>query len=114
MSDSCNHMLNSQKRKKKHSFIGVLLPILLRKTHQLRGVTYDVIDELRRLSLSKCFPTLCHKLIYHMILHLWSEISLFHKLIYVASFLGIRQLYSQFSIEYYHTNNFLLARYSQC
>ena len=56
----------------------VLLPILL----QRRGVTYDVIDELRRLSLSKCFPPLCHKLIYYMILHLWSEISLFHKLIY--------------------------------
>ena len=49
---------------------------------QRRGVTYDVIDELRRLSLSKCFPPLCHKLIYHMIFHLWSEISLFHKLIY--------------------------------
>ena len=59
-----------------------VLPILLRKTRQRRGVTYDVIDELRRLSLSKCFPPLCHKLIYHMILHLWSEISLFHKLIY--------------------------------
>ena len=73
-------MLNSQKRKKKTQFYRVLLPILLRKTRQRRGVTYDVIDELRRLSLSKCFPALCHKLIYHMILYLWSEISLFHKL----------------------------------
>ena len=80
-------MLNSQKRKKPQFYL-VLLPILLRKTHQRRGVTYDVIDELRRLSLSKYFPPLCHKLIYHTILHLWSEISLFHKLIYVASFLG--------------------------
>ena len=78
ISDSFYHMLNSQKRKKNT----VLLLILLRKTRQRRGVTYDVIDELRRLSLSNCFPPLCHKLIYHMILHLWSEISLFHKLIY--------------------------------
>ena len=76
-------MLNSQKRKKNtvlSSFI-TNVPILLRKTRQRRGVTYDVIDELRRLSLSKCFPPLCHKLTYHMILYLWSEISLFHKLI---------------------------------
>ena len=69
------------KNARKTQFYRVLLPILLRKTRQRRGVTYDVIDELRRLSLSKCFPPLCHKLIYHMILHLWSEISLFHKLI---------------------------------
>ena len=80
MSDSFYHMLNSQNTRKTQ-FYRVLLPILLRKTRQHRGVTYDVIDELRRLSLSKCFPPLCHKLIYHMILHLWSEISLFHKLI---------------------------------
>ena len=72
----------THKNARKTQFYWVLLPILLRKTRQRRGVTYDVIDELRRLSLSKCFPPLCHKLIYHMILHLWSEISLFHKLIY--------------------------------
>ena len=69
----------THKNARKTQFYRVLLPILLRKTRQRRGVTYDVIDELRRLSLSKYFPPLCHKLIYHMILHLWSEISLFHK-----------------------------------
>ena len=69
------------KTQEKHSSIEFFLSILLRKTRQRRGVTYDVIDELLCLSLSKCFPPLCHKLIYHMILHLWSEISLFHKLI---------------------------------
>ena len=37
----------------------VLLPIFLRKTRQRRDITYDVKDELRRLSLSKCFPALC-------------------------------------------------------
>ena len=36
----------------------VLLPTFLRKTHQRRDITYDVLDELRRLSLSKCFPVL--------------------------------------------------------
>ena len=45
------------KNARKTQFYRVLLPILLRKTRQ----------------------RLCHKLIYHMILHLWSEISLFHK-----------------------------------
>ena len=64
ISDSFYHMLNSQKCKEKHNFIEFLLPILLRKTRQRRRVSYDVIDELRRLSLSKCFPALCHKLIY--------------------------------------------------
>ena len=64
-------MLNSQKHKKKQ-FYRVLLLILLRKTRQRRGVTYDVIDELQRLSLSKCFPALCHKLIY--------EIAIFHSI----------------------------------
>ena len=61
-------MLNSQKREK----IRVFLPILLRKTRQRRDVTYDVIDELRRLGLSKCFLVLCHKLIY--------EIAIFHSI----------------------------------
>ena len=51
---------------------GFFLPILLRKTRLRREVTYDVIDELRRLSLSKCFPVLCHKLIY--------EIAIFHSI----------------------------------
>ena len=61
-------MLNSQKRQK----IRVFLPILLRKTRQRRDVTYDVIDKLRRLGLSKCFLMLCHKLIY--------EIAIFHSI----------------------------------
>ena len=61
-------MLNSQKRAK----IRVFCPILLRKTRQRRDVTYDVIDKLRRLGLSKCFPVLCHKLIY--------EIAIFHSI----------------------------------
>ena len=69
------------KMQEKHSFYRVLLPISLRKTRKRRGVTYDVIDGLQRLSISKCFPPLCHKLIYNMILYLWSEISLFHQLI---------------------------------
>ena len=42
------------------------------KTCQRLGVTFDVIDELRLLSLSKCFPALCHKLIY--------EIAIFHSI----------------------------------
>ena len=53
-------------------FYRVLLPNLLWKTRQHRSVTYDVIDKLRRLSLSKCFPALCHKLIY--------EIAIFHSI----------------------------------
>ena len=53
-------------------FYLALLPILLRKTHQRWGIIYDIIDELRRLSPSKCFPALCHKLIY--------EIAIFHSI----------------------------------
>ena len=53
-------------------FYRVFMTILLRKLRQRRGVTYDVIDELRRLSLSKCFPVLCHTLIY--------EIAIFHSI----------------------------------
>ena len=60
------------KKARKTQFYRVLLPISLRKTRQRRGVAYDVIDELRRLSLSKCFPALCHKLIY--------EIAIFHSI----------------------------------
>ena len=50
----------------------IFLPVLLRKARQRRDVTYDVIDELRRFSLSKCFSALCHKLIY--------EIAIFHSI----------------------------------
>ena len=39
-------------KRKKTRFYRVLLPILLRKTRQRRGVNYDVINELRRLRLS--------------------------------------------------------------
>ena len=45
---------------------------LLRKTRQRQDVSYDVIGKLRRLGLSKCFPALCHKLIY--------EIAIFHSI----------------------------------
>ena len=39
------------------------------KNRQRRDVTYDVIDELQRLSLSKCFPVLCHNKVYvHIVL----------------------------------------------
>ena len=71
ISDSFYHMLNSQKHKKNTVLLS-LLPILLRKARQRRGFTYDVINELRRLSLSKCLPALCHKLIY--------EIAIFHSI----------------------------------
>ena len=60
------------KNARKTQFYRVLLPISLRKTRQRRGAAYDVIGELRRLSLSKCFPALCHKLIY--------EIAIFHSI----------------------------------
>ena len=67
-----SHVKLAKNARKILFFFRVLLPILLRKTRQRRGVTYDVIDELRRLSLSKCFPVLCHKLIY--------EIAIFHSI----------------------------------
>ena len=62
---------NSQKRKKS-SFIEFYYRFYCRKTHQCRDVTYYVIDKLRRLSLSKYFTALCHKLIY--------EIAIFHSI----------------------------------
>ena len=64
-------MLNSQKHKKNTDLLSFIAN-LLRKTRQRRDVTYDVIDKLRRLSLSKCCPALCHKLIY--------EIAIFHSI----------------------------------
>ena len=64
------HMKLELSKIQEKQFYLVLLLIFMLKTHQRRGVTYDVIDELRRLSLSKCFPALCHKLIY--------EIAIFH------------------------------------
>ena len=69
ISHSFYHILNSQKCKK-ILFHRVLLPIVLRKKHQRRGVTSDAIDEPRSLSLSKYFPALCYKFIY--------EIAIFH------------------------------------
>ena len=60
------------KTHEKYRFYRVFLPILLRKMRQRRGVTYDVINELQRLSLSKSCPALCHKLIY--------EIAIFHSI----------------------------------
>ena len=48
-------------------FYRVLLPTLLRKTHQRRNVTYDVIDKMRRLSLSKCHQFIYERAIFHSI-----------------------------------------------
>ena len=62
----------THKNARKIQIYRVFLPILLRKTRQRRCVTYDVIDELRRLSLSKSYAVLCHKLIY--------EIAIFHSI----------------------------------
>ena len=59
------HMLNSQKRMKNTVLSSFLTP-LLRKMRESWSVTYDVIGEMRRLSLSKFFPALCHKLIYKL------------------------------------------------
>ena len=64
-------MLISQKRKK-NTVLSSFITVLLWKTRHRRSVTYDVKDELRRLSLSKCFLALCHKLIY--------EIAIFHSI----------------------------------
>ena len=71
ISDSFNHMLNS-KNVRKIQIFRVFLPILLRKTRQCRCVTYDITDELRRLSLSKICPALCHRSIF--------EIAIFHSI----------------------------------
>ena len=64
-------MLNSQKRKK-NTVLSKFITDFTAKNAPTSGVTYDVIDELRRLSLSKCFPALCHKLI--------NEIAIFHSI----------------------------------
>ena len=73
ISDSFLSHVKLAESQEKYCFIEFnLLPFLLRKMHQRRGVTYDVIDELRRFSLSKCLPALCHKLIY--------EIAIFHSI----------------------------------
>ena len=61
ISDSFYRMFNSQKRKK-NTVLSSLLPILLRKTRQRRSVTYDVMDELRRRSQSKCVSVLFHSI----------------------------------------------------
>ena len=56
---------------RKRHFYRVFIQILQQKKRQ-HGFTYDVIDELRRLSLSKSCLALCHKLIY--------EIAIFHSI----------------------------------
>ena len=69
----CAAMLRRRhKNIRKIQIYRVFLPILLRKRCQCRGVTYDVINKLRCLSLSKSCPVLCHKLIY--------EIAMFHSI----------------------------------
>ena len=62
-------MLNSLKRKT-NTVLYSFITDLLRKTRQRLSITYDVIDELRRFSLSKYALALYHKLIY--------EIAIFH------------------------------------
>ena len=64
-------MFNWQKRKK-YTVLSSFITDFTAEKAPTSGVTYDVIDELRRLSLSKCFPALCHKLIY--------EIAIFHSI----------------------------------
>ena len=71
ISDSIYHMLNSQKRKK-NTVLPTFNNDFTAENAPTSGVTYDVIDELRRLGLSKCFPALCHKLIY--------KIAIFHSI----------------------------------
>ena len=71
ISDSFYHMLKSQKRKK-NTVLSIFIADFTAENAPTSGVTYDVIDELRRLSLSKCVPALCHKLIY--------EIAIFHSI----------------------------------
>ena len=58
-------MLNSQKRKKNTDLSSFITDFTAENA-------YNVIDKLRRLSLSECFPVLCHKLIY--------EIAIFHSI----------------------------------
>ena len=66
-----------------------------------QGVTYDVIDELQCLSLSKCFPALCNKLI--------KEITIFHSInretfdkYYFDTFLVSVSLYEIYIIMLYY------------
>ena len=54
-------MLNLQKRKK-----NTVLSIFITDFIAENAPTYDIIDELQRLSLSKYFPALCHKLIHEI------------------------------------------------
>ena len=93
ISDSSYHMLKPQTNRKLR-FYRIFLPILLRETR-----IGDVIHRLGLLNFSKYVSALCHNLIYEIeifhsinrktwviffshVLHLLSEISLFHKFIY--------------------------------
>ena len=67
-------MLNSQTSKKNTDLLHFITVFLL-KTRQHRDVRYDVIDELRRLSLSKCFPVLCHKSKYEVYVAIFPSIN---------------------------------------
>ena len=54
---------------RKIQFYRVLLPIILRKTLQRRGITYDVIDELQRQNAS----------LRYVIIYLWNTDISLHK-----------------------------------
>ena len=91
----------TRKNARKIHFYRVLLPILLRKTRQRRGVTYDVIDELQRLSLSKCFPALCHKLIYEIVIFHSINRETCDKIIFIFSFKFINKKISS-TVKYFN------------
>ena len=71
ISDSCITCWTRKALRKIHVY-RVFLSILQWKTRQRRSFTYDVIDELRRLSLSRSCLALCHKFIY--------DIAIFHSI----------------------------------
>ena len=60
------------KTQEKHSFIEFYYRFHCGKRANNGALPMTSIDELRRLSLSKCFPVLSHKLIY--------EIAIFHSI----------------------------------
>ena len=60
ISDSFYHRLNSENFKK-NADLSSFLTDFTAENAQTSCCTYDVIDELRRLSLSKSCSALCHK-----------------------------------------------------
>ena len=58
----------SRKNVRKIQIYRIFLSILLQLTCQRRVITYDIIDELQHLSLSKRCQALCHKLVYEIVI----------------------------------------------